>query len=145
MSMKATTPCKAGGTYLIAEDIQAHWHIVQPLFSIRDEAAYDKAVASLNALIDEVGTDEQHPLYELLDTLGTVIHAYEEKHYSIPECSGVEVLQFLMKEHQLEPSELPELGPPDIVLEILNGARDLTVAHIHALAERFQVAPAVFV
>ena len=111
MHLKATTPCKAGGTYLIAEDIQAHWRIVQPLFSIRDEAAYDKAVATLNALIDEVGTDEQHPLYELLDTLGTVIHAYEEKHYSIPECSGVEVLQFLMKEHQLEPSELPELGP----------------------------------
>ena len=44
-----------------------------------------KLIATLNALIDEVGTNEQHPLYELLDTLGTVIHAYEEKHYPIPE------------------------------------------------------------
>jgi HTH-type transcriptional regulator/antitoxin HigA len=130
---------------VIAEDIQMHWRVVQPLFSIRDEGEYNKAISTLNALIDEVGTNEQHPLYELLDTLGTVIHAYEEKHYPIPECSGVEALKFLMEEHQLEPIDLPNLGSPDIVLEILNGKRDLTVKHIHVLAERFQVSPAVFV
>jgi HTH-type transcriptional regulator/antitoxin HigA len=130
---------------VIAQDIQSHWRIVQPIFSVRDENEYDKAVETLNALIDEVGTDEEHPLYELLDTLGTVIHAYEEKHYPVPECSGVEALKFLMEEHQLEPIDLPNLGSPDIVLEILNGKRDLTVKHIHVLAERFQVSPAVFV
>ena len=130
---------------VIAEDILTHWRIVQPLFSIRDEAEYDRAISTLNALIDEVGTDEQHPLYELLDTLGTVIHAYEEKHHPIPECSGVEVLKLLIEEHQLEPTDLPELGAPDIVLEILNGERELTVTHIHALAKVFQVSPAVFV
>ena len=130
---------------VIAKDIQAHWRVVQPLFLIRDEDEYDRAIVTLNALIDEVGTDEQHPLYELLDTLGTVIHVYEEKHHPIPECSGVEVLRLLMEEHQLEPTDLPELGPPDTVLEILNEKRDLTVRHIHALAETFQVSPAVFV
>jgi len=130
---------------VIRKDIQAHWRVVQPLFSIRDEDEYDKAITTLNALIDEVGTDEQHPLYELLDTLGTVIHAYEEKYHSIPECSGIEALKFLIEEHQLEPTDLPELGPPDIVLEILNGERDLTVTHIRTLAERFQVASAVFI
>ncbi len=130
---------------VIAEDILTHWRIIQPLFSIRDEDEYDRAIVTLNALIDEVGNDEQDPLYELLDTLGTVIHAYEEKHHPISECSGVEVLKLLMEEHQLESSDLSELGPPDIVLEILNGKRDLTVTHIHTLAEMFQVSPAVFV
>ena len=130
---------------VITKDVQAHWRVVQPLFSIRDEDEYDKAIATLNVLIDEVGINEQHPLYELLDTLGTVIHAYEEKHHPIPECSGIEVLKFLMEEHQLEPTDLPELGPSDIVLEILNGERDLTVTHIRTLAERFQVASAVFI
>ena len=130
---------------VIAEDIQMHWRVVQPLFSIRNEDEYNKAIVTLNALIDEVGTDEQHPLYEFLDTLGTVIHAYEEKHYPIPECSGVEVLKLLMEEHQIEPIDLPNLGSPDIILEILKGERDLTVTHIHILAERFQVSPAVFV
>lgn len=130
---------------LIAKDIQTHWRVVQPLFSIRDEDEYDKAITTLNALIDEVGTDEQHPLYELLDTLGTVIHAYEEKHHPIPECSGVEVLKLLMEEHQLEPADLSNLGSPDFVLEILTGKRDLTVTHIRTLAKRFQVSPTVFV
>ena len=130
---------------LIAKDIQAHWRVLQPLFLIRDEVEYDKAILTLNALIDEVGTDEQHPLYELLDTLGIVIQAYEEKHHPIPECSGVEVLKLLMEEHQLEPADLLDLGPLDFVLEILNGERDLTVTHIRALAERFRISPAVFV
>ena len=67
---------------VIAKEIQTHWRIVQPLFSIRNEEEYDKAIETLNELIDEVGTNEKHPLYELLDTLGTVIHVYEEKHYS---------------------------------------------------------------
>lgn len=130
---------------IIAEDFQTHWHVVQPLFLIRNEKEYDKAVTVLNELIDEVGTNEKHPLYGLLDTLGTVIHAYEDKHHPIPECSGVEMLQFLMEEHQLKPSDLTELGTPDTVLAILEGESDLTVKHIHALAVRFQVAPAVFV
>lgn len=129
----------------ITEDIQTHWSVVRPLFSIRNEQEYDLAVERLNAFIDEVGTNEQHPLYELLDTLGAVIYAYEEKHYPMPECSGVEMLQFLMEEHQLEPSDFPELGTPDIVLEFLNGKRELTVKHLRALAARFHVSPAVFI
>ena len=75
---------------VIAKDIQTHWRVLQPLFSIRNEEEYDKAIVTLNALIDEVGTDEQHPLYELLDTLGIVIHAYEKKYHPMPECDGVE-------------------------------------------------------
>ena len=130
---------------VIAEDIQAHWNVVRPLFSIRNENEYDKAIERLNTLIDEIGDNEQHPLYELLDTLGAVIDTYEEKHYPMPECSGVEVLQFLMEEHQLEPSDIPEIGTPDIVSEILDGERELTVKHLQALAARFHVSPAVFV
>ena len=67
------------------------------------------------------------------------------KNHPIPECSGVEVLKLLMDEHQLEPADMPALGSPEIVLEILNADRDLTVTHMHALAKTFQVSPAVFV
>jgi HTH-type transcriptional regulator/antitoxin HigA len=109
------------------------------------EDEYDLAIERLNALIDEVGGNEQHPLYELLDTLGAVIHAYEEKHHPMPECSGVEMLLFLMEAHQLESSDLPEPGPPDVVRDILNGKRELTVENLRALAARFRVSPAVFI
>ena len=130
---------------VITDDIQVHWHVVRSLFSIRNEKEYDIAIERLNALIDEVGDNEEHPLYELLDTLGAVIHTYEEKHYPMPECSGVEMLQFLMETHQLEPSDLPEIGARDAVLELLSGKRELTVKHLQALAARFHVSPTVFV
>jgi HTH-type transcriptional regulator / antitoxin HigA len=129
---------------VIADDIQTHWCIVRPLFSIRDEHEYDIAIERLNALIDEVGTNEQHPLYELLDTLGAVVHAYEDKYFPMPECNDVEMLRFLMEEYQLGPSDFPELGTQCIVEEILNGERDFTIKHLKVLSEKFHVSPAVF-
>ncbi|MCI0529222.1 MAG: transcriptional regulator [Nitrospira sp.] len=125
--------------------IQSHWAVISPLLSIHSEEEYDLAVERLNSLIDEVGTDESHPLYTFLDTLGTVMHAYEEKHHPMPECSGVEMLRFLMEEHGLTPSDLPETGSKQVVSEILEGKRELTLEQIRILAKRFHVSPGVFI
>ena len=91
-------------------ELQQYWTALRPLLSIRNEHEYDQAAEWLNRLLDEVGTNEQHPLYTLLDTLGTLLHAYEEQHHPIPECSGVELLRFLMEEHALTQPDLPEVG-----------------------------------
>ncbi len=130
---------------LLAQNIQTHWAVVRPFFTIYNEDDYDVAIARLNELIDKVGTNEQHPLYELLDTLGAVIHAYEERQYPVPECSGVEMLHFLMEEHDLAPSDLSEIGPENVIRQILDGGRELTASHIRILAERFHVSPSVFI
>jgi HTH-type transcriptional regulator/antitoxin HigA len=127
------------------DELQQHWTALSPLLSIRNECEYDGAVERLNHLLDEVGTDEQHPLYTLLDTLGTLVHAYEEHHHPIPECSGVDVLRFLMEEHGLSQSDLPEVGSQGVISDILRGKRELNVRQIRALAKRFQVSPAVFI
>ncbi|MFW0859011.1 MAG: helix-turn-helix domain-containing protein [Dehalococcoidia bacterium] len=50
-----------------------------------------------------------------------------------------------MDEHGLTQSELPEIGSQGVVSEILSGKRELNVRHIHALAKRFHVSPAVFI
>ncbi len=78
-------------------NLQTHWQALQPILTIRDEADYDRAIEQLDTLIDEVGTDENHPLYDLLDALGTIVHAYEEENEPMPTASGSEVLQFLME------------------------------------------------
>lgn len=88
--------------------------------------------------------NEGHPLYSLLDTLGTVIHAWEEQHHPIPAVSGVDLLRFLMDEHGLTLSDLPEVGAPDAVTEILKGTRELNAGQMRALAERFGVSPSAF-
>lgn len=89
--------------------------------------------------------DEQHPLYTLLDTLGTLIHAYEEQHHPMPACSGVDGLRFLMDEDSVTQSAMPEVGSQDVVSDILRGKRELNVQQIRALARRFQLSPAVFI
>jgi antitoxin component HigA of HigAB toxin-antitoxin module len=61
---------------------------------ILHEEEYEQALTRLNDLLDEIGTNEQHPLYHLLDTLGTIIEAYEIEHYPIPNCHGNDVLNF---------------------------------------------------
>lgn len=129
----------------ISPQIQRSWTQVSDLFKIRNEQDYDVAVEHLNTLLDEVGTDERHPLYSLLDTLGTVLHAWEEQHHTMPECGGADVLRFFMAEHNLTQSDLPEVGSQGVVSEILNGKRDLNVRQIRALSKRFGVSPSVFV
>ena len=126
-------------------ELQQHWTALRPLLSIRNEHEYDCAVERLNHLLDEVGTDEQHPLYTLLDTLGTLLHAYEEQHHPMPECSGIDVLRFLMDEHGLTQSDLAEIGSQGVVSEILRGKRELNIRQVRLLAQRFHVSPAVFV
>jgi HTH-type transcriptional regulator/antitoxin HigA len=127
----------------LANDIQSHWASIYPLLSIRNEQEYDLAIERLDSLLDEIGTNEQHPLYGLLDTLGTLIYVYEEYH-PMPETSGIDTLQYFMEEHHLSPSDLPEIGPQDVVSKVLDGKLDLNVRQICALAKRFGVSPTVF-
>jgi HTH-type transcriptional regulator/antitoxin HigA len=136
---------ETGKMTLVDEELKIHWKNIAPLLRIRNERDYDMAVKRLNDLLDEIGDNEKHPLYSLLDTLGTLIHAYEEEHYSIPEASGVDVLRFLMEEHELSQSDLPEIGSQGVVSEILSHKRDLNVRQVRALAKRFNVSSAVFV
>lgn len=129
---------------VLTEELQIPWQVLGPVLTIRSEEEYEQAVERMNQLIDEVGTVETHPLYELLNTLGTLVHAYEEEHYRMPAVSGVDALCYLMDEHELKQSELPEIGSQGIVSEVLNGKRTLNVRQIQALSHRFGVSPSVF-
>jgi len=149
---------------VLTRDLHAHWQAISPILTIQNEDEYDAAIERLNLLLDDVGTNEAHPLYELLDTLGTLIHVYEEEHIMIPVSSGVDMLEYLMDEHGLGQSDLPEVdmleylmdehglgqsdlpevGTQGVVSEILNEKRQLNVRQIRMLAERFCVSPAVF-
>ena len=129
----------------ISPQIQRSWTQVSDLFRIQNEQDYDLAIERLNTLLDEVGTNERHPLYSLLDTLGTVLHAWEEQHHAMPECGGSDLLRFFMEEHNLSQSDLPEVGSQGVVSEILSGKRELNVRQIRVLSERFGVSPSVFV
>lgn len=82
---------------------------------------------------------------DYINVLGILVHEYEEKHVSIPDLSGVELLKALIDEFGLKQKDLvPIFKTESIVSAILNGQRRLTVEHIEKLANYFKVSPSVF-
>jgi HTH-type transcriptional regulator/antitoxin HigA len=120
------------------------WHLLENLLFIESEADYRRARQALDGLTDEVGGDESHPRAGLMDTLGTLVHAWEERHHPVPTASPRRILAFLMEEHGLKQQDLKEVGTQGIVSEILSGKRDLNVRQIRKLSQKFGVSPAVF-
>jgi HTH-type transcriptional regulator/antitoxin HigA len=62
----------------------------------------------------------------------------------VPDAKPGELLSFLMEEHDLRQSDLPEVGNQSVVSQILSGARELNVRQINALAKRFKIPAGVF-
>ncbi len=60
------------------------WPAMAPLvFVPHTEEDYDRIVALLDQLVDEVGEEERHPLASLMELLGVLVEAYEAEH--VPE------------------------------------------------------------
>ena len=55
------------------------------------------------------------------------------------------MLKYLMREHNIRQSDLPEIGSQGVVSEVLTGKRDLNVGQVKRLAKRFGVSPEVFI
>ena len=112
---------------------------------IRDEAHYAHMTQILEALLEETGSNEQHPLMGLVDIVGDLIEDYETAHHPTPQATGLEALRFLMQQHGLKQSDLPEVGSQGVVSEILAGKRELNVRQVKALSEKFGVSTDTFV
>ena len=128
-------------------DVNADYRRIRqriPLGVLHTKAEYDRAVAVLDEILDEIGQQETHPLADLAETLALSIEAYEDSHVAIPDASGPEILRSLMEDHELAQSDIPEIGSQGVVSEILSGKRDLNVRQIAQLATRFGVSPALF-
>ena len=115
-----------------------------PLLAIHGAREYDTAVKQLNQLVDEIGDNPRDPRYRFIETLSLLIGAYDAEHHALADASGLEVLKYLIEEHVLTQSDLPEIGSQGVVSEVLRGKRELNVHQIEKLAARFHVSPAAF-
>ena len=122
------------------------WPNIQSVFSVpHNEKDYNSLVNILDSLIDEVGNNESHLLSSLMETIGSLIEAYESQNYPNMEGDPINTLKTLMEEHGLKQSDLPEIGSQGVVSEIISGKRQLNVRQLKLLSERFKVSPVVFV
>jgi HTH-type transcriptional regulator/antitoxin HigA len=128
-------------------DLQQAWQQLNQtahIAPIRDEAHYDKMVQLADTLVEAIGNAKQHPLLDLFDLVSELIRAYDAEHYVVPDASPRNVLRFLMEQHGLSQSDLPEVGNQSVISMLLSGGRQLNVRQIQSLSARFHVPPGVF-
>ncbi len=74
-----------------------------------------------------------------LDAIRRTWTAFEQA-----SASPAQVLRFLMDQHGLKQSDLPEIGPQSVVSQVLAERRMLNVRQIAALSGRFGITADVF-
>jgi len=117
---------------------------------IHSEAEYERATALAEAILDTTRETAEReapnaPLSILLDWVTTAIQDYETTHIHLPAATPKEVLRFLMEQHGLSQSDLPEIGNQSVVSQILSGQRSLNTRQIAALSARFKVSADAFI
>ena len=112
--------------------------------TVHNDADYAQARATMDALLDEVGDNESHPLAEVLDYLADQVKAYEDEKFPIPEAAPKEVLRFLMSQHDLRQESLGGCAPQSRISDILSGKRTISKEIAKRLAHRFHVRADVF-
>ena len=128
------------------DTIATLWPSIKDVFSVpHSEEEYLNLVSFLDSLIDEIGDNEQHPLASLMEAIGNLIETYETQ--TLPPSRGTpqDALKYLMIEHGLRQSDLPEIGSQGVVSELLKGKRAFNLRQVKALSERFHVSPLVFI
>jgi len=126
-------------------DLQLAWESLSKtvnLSPIHSEKQYKKMVQLTDMLSDVIGPAKRHPLLDLFELASELIRSYEHEHFPVPDAKPEALLAYLMEQHQLKQSDLPEVGNQSVVSQILSGARQLNVRQINSLAKRFKVPPA---
>jgi HTH-type transcriptional regulator / antitoxin HigA len=95
--------------------------------------------------LDRRGTKLTPAEKELAELLTLLIEDFEERHYRLPRAKPVEVVRFLMEQHNLLQKDLADVfGTPSVVSEVMNGKRQMNREQIARLSARFRVSPEVF-
>lgn len=115
-----------------------------PPMSLETEAEYDQTVEVAKKLsLYDLNPDQE----KYFDTLCVLIQAYEDQHpFDWPQISSIDILKSLLADHDMSISDFSRLigVHRSMGTRILKGERNLTLAHVKVLCERFKVGPELF-
>ncbi len=112
---------------------------------IRDADHYSTTVALADALVDSGQAQPGAALEGLFLVVSELISDFDRRHFALPAISPREMLRFLMDQHSLTQSDLPEVGNQSVVSQLLSGNRQFTTRQIAALSIRFGIPADVLV
>lgn len=110
---------------------------------IRDEEAYEEALAFVESLMDaEPGSQQE----EELELWALLIGEYEKKQYPIEDPDPIEAIRFRLDQLGLKRKDLEGvIGTKSKVSEVMNRKRPLSLSMIRALHDHLHIPAAVLV
>lgn len=107
---------------------------------IKTEKQYREALKTIDTLIDaEPNTIE----FEQLELISILVDDYESKHYTIDPLDPIEAIKYEMEEQGLKQKDLiPYFGSKEMVSQVLNKKRPLTLKMIKNLYHNFGISAA---
>ena len=126
----------------------AYFELVRrfPLKSIASDRELDRAIQTVNELVDR-GFENLTPGEEAyLDVLSDLVEKYENAHHSIPDASPVEMLKFFIEDRNTNQRAVALSSGVAIstMSEILAGRRRMNLEHMQKLAAFFRIDVSVF-
>ena len=113
--------------------------------AIRTEVDYRAALQEVSALID-LDPAVDSPDGERLEVMGTLVQAYEAKHYPIDPPDPIEAIKFRMDQAGMTVKDLvPYIGSLNRVYEVLNYKRPLSLNMIRRLSEGMRIPAEVLI
>jgi HTH-type transcriptional regulator/antitoxin HigA len=110
---------------------------------INNEAELLATQEQIDVIIDQPNITQDDKDY--LKVLGTLVYEYEQKHEPIPVLKGIELIQALMIEENLQPRDLVSIFDDEsTVTKILERKQEITTKQIQKLGDFFHIAPVMF-
>jgi len=86
------------------------------------------------------GAQEGTPEGDKLEVLATLVEAYEERHYPVPDADPVDILEYAIRDMGRSQAELAELlGSRPRASEVLSRKRRLTVEMIAKISAAWHI------
>ncbi|WP_016956894.1 helix-turn-helix domain-containing protein [Catenovulum agarivorans] len=110
--------------------------------NIHNEQGLNLALTLLESL-SEIDCEQNALLALLLDKLIQQIEVYQTQSQDI--LTANKKLAALMRQHNTKQKDLSHIVPQSIISELVNGKRQLTLRHMQAFAEYFEVPVQYFI
>ena len=110
---------------------------------ITSELELEKRMTIIDELFSYAQTEEDLPAL-FAHMITDRVYEYEQKNLEIPSVKPSEALAFLMQDREIEPKDLSEIAPPNVIAEILTETGEITVAQTKGLAQFFAVPETTF-
>ncbi len=114
------------------------------ILPLTDDASYQKACDVIEGLMDmgeQTQSDDETSRLAYIDTLATLVEAYEQKHFAFnkTELTLVQIIEQALEQSNLTKKDLARMLGSNRVTELFSGKRDLSMAQVRVLHQQLRI------